>query len=453
MIAKGGWMASGQQASNAWKVLFVLFLANLFNFFDRAVPAIVIEPIRMEWGLSDLQIGLISAAFTVVYAIAGIPLGRLADTGSRKKIMGIGMLAWSVFTALGAASWNFASFLVTRIGVGIGEASYAPAASSLIGDLFPANRRSRAIGVFMLGLPLGLLLAFFTVGAMVKAFGSWKAPFVIAMLPGLVIAIALFMIREPERGAAETIQSSTAPIANPIRKVLAIQTMWWVIVAGIAANFAAYAVNSFMVPLLQRFFGLALEQAAVATGVIVGITGLIGLVAGGWVADRAHERSDRGRMLLGALCLTIAALATWYALSLGAEEVGLFIAIFSLGWLLQYAYYVCLYPAIQDVVEPKLRATAVAVFFAALYLLGGAFGPLVVGFFSDRSAEAAMVAAGATEMTEQFKAIGLHDALVLVPISLAVTAVAFLLATRTFPADARAMSERLARTGTVRQPA
>ncbi len=188
-------MAGGQQASNAWKVLTVLFLANLFNFFDRAVPAIVIEPIRIEWGLSDLQIGILSAAFTVVYAVAGIPLGRLADTGSRKKIMGWGLIVWSAFTALGAASWSFASFLATRIGVGIGEASYAPAANSLIGDLFPANKRSRAMGVFMLGLPLGLLLAFFTVGAMVKAFGSWKAPFVIAMLPGLIIAISFFMIR------------------------------------------------------------------------------------------------------------------------------------------------------------------------------------------------------------------------------------------------------------------
>jgi predicted MFS family arabinose efflux permease len=186
---------------------------------------------------------------------------------------------------------NFASFLATRIGVGIGEASYAPAANSLIGDLFPANKRSRAMGVFMLGLPLGLL-AFFTVGAMVNAFGSWKAPFVIAMLPGLAIAISFFMIDEPERGAAEIVQTNQAPIANPIRKVLAIPTMWWIILAGIAANFAAYAVNSFMVPLMQRFFGLPLERAAIATGVIVGVTGLIGLVAGGWIADRAHERSS-----------------------------------------------------------------------------------------------------------------------------------------------------------------
>lgn len=437
-------MAVAKQAPNAWKVLTILFLANLFNFFDRAVPAIVIEPIRKEWDLSDLQLGLITAAFTVIYAIAGIPLGRLADTGSRKKVMAWGLIVWSGFTALGATATGFTTFLLTRIGVGIGEASYAPAASSLIGDMFPANKRSRAMGIFMLGLPIGLLLAFFTVGAMVKAFGSWRAPFVIAMIPGLIIALFMFFIREPERGAAETVQSSKTPIANPIRKVFAIPTMWWIILAGIAANFASYATNSFMVPLMQRFFGLPLERAAISTGVIVGITGLIGLTFGGWFADRMHQRSDRGRLLLGGVCLALAAVATWVALRLDATQVGAFIAIFSVGWLFQYFYYICLYPAIQDVVEPRLRATAMAVFFAALYLLGGAFGPVVVGYFSDQYAQAAMAAAGATEMTEQFKAVGLHGAMILVPVSLAITAVAIFLAVRTFPSDARAMSAGLA---------
>lgn len=435
-------MAVAKQAPNAWRVLIILFLANLFNFFDRAVPAIVAEPLRREFNLSDFQLGMIAAAFTVVYALAGIPLGRMADTGSRKAIMGWGLIVWSVFTAAGAGAWNFITFLLTRVGVGIGEASYAPAANAMIGDLFPAQKRSRAIGVFMLGLPLGLLLAFFTVGAMVKAFGTWRAPFIIAMVPGLIIAVFMFMIREPERGAAETTQISRDPVANPIAKVLAIPTMWWIILAGIAANFAAYATNTFMVPLMQRYFGLELEPAAIATGIIVGVTGLIGLLAGGWIADRAHQRSERGRLTLGAIALALSAALTWYALTQFDDfAVTAFIGVFALGWLLQYFYYTSLYPAIQDVVEPRLRATAVAVFFAALYLLGGAFGPMVMGYLSDIYANSAMVAEGATEMTEAHRAIGLHGAFIVVPISLAITAIAIFLASRTFPADARAMSE------------
>ena len=114
------------QATNAWRILFLLFLANLFNFFDRTIPAIIIEPIRMEWNLSDLQLGLIGTAFTIVYAIAGIPLGRMADTGARRKIMGWGLAVWSGLTAVNGLAWNFWSFLLIRMGVGIGEASYAP---------------------------------------------------------------------------------------------------------------------------------------------------------------------------------------------------------------------------------------------------------------------------------------------------------------------------------------
>ncbi|MGE0283242.1 MAG: spinster family MFS transporter [Rhizobiaceae bacterium] len=435
-------MAEAKQASNAWRVVIVLFLANLFNFFDRAVPAIVAEPLRREFNLTDFQIGLMAGAFTIVYAIAGIPLGRMADTGSRKTIMGWGLIVWSVLTAAGAGAWNFVSFLATRVGVGIGEASFAPAANSMIGDLFPASKRSRATGVFMLGLPLGLVLAFFTVGAMVRAFDSWRAPFVIAMIPGLLIAVAMFMIHEPERGAAEAVKASSKPIAKPIRKVLTIPTMWWITLTGIAANFASYATNSFMVPLMQRYFGLALEPAAIATGVIVGITGLIGLLAGGWLADRAHQRSERGRLLLGAAMLALSALLTWFALTrFDNLAVTAFIVVFALGWLLHYFYYTCLYPAIQDVVEPRLRATAVAVFFAALYLLGAAFGPMVMGWLSDVYSTAAMVAEGVTEKSEAHRAVGLHGSFILVPISLAVAAVTMFLASRTFPADARRMTE------------
>jgi MFS family permease len=436
-------MVGGKQADNAWRVIILLFLANLFNFFDRAIPAIIVEPIRHEWGLSDFQIGIGAVAFTVVFAVAGLPLGRLADTASRKTIMGWGFVIWSVFTGLTGLAWSFLSFLAVRVGVGIGEASYAPAATALLGDLFPSDKRSRAVGVFMLGLPLGLLMAFFTTGAIVNAFGSWRAPFFTAMVPGLVLAVFIFFIKEPARGAAEETRSSEAPISQPIRRITRIPTMWWIILAGVAANFAAYATNTFMVPLLQRFYGLSLEKAAVTTGIIVGLTGLVGLTAGGWMADKMHQRSQQGRLLFGAVGLLISAIATWYALTLDKTEVGLFTAVFSIGWLAQYNYHTCIYPAVSDIVEPRLRATAFAVYLIVLYLLGGAFGPLVVGWLSDFYSVAAMTASGASDMTEQFKAVGLHSAMYAVPVSLLLTAAAMFVAARTFVADANAMKKAM----------
>jgi MFS family permease len=449
-------------------VLLLLFAANLLNFFDRTIPAILNEPIRHEWGLNDLQLGIIAAAFTVVYAVAGLPLGRLADRGSRKKVMGWGIAVWSGFTAANAFAWSFGSFLVARMGVGVGEASYAPAASSLIGDLFPAERRSRALGIFMLGLPTGLMLAFFTVGPLVAAFGDWRAPFVVAALPGLVLAGLMFRIREPERGASEKVrgvgtgsasaaaggspegagvEAGTVAAAGPVRTVLGTRTILWLILSGITVNFSAYAGNGFLVPMIQRYFGLELTAAAVTTGFIVGVTGLVGLTAGGWVADAVYKRSERGRLVFGAGSLIAAAVATAAALASGRGSVTLFAALFGLGWLAQYSYYTSVYPAIQDVVEPRLRATAVALYFAGMYLLGGAFGPVVVGGLSDALAQSAMAAAGAAEMTDAFRAVGLHDAMFLIPVTLLLTALFVFLASRSFAADARRMQARLAAGG------
>lgn len=434
----------GRQAPNAWRVLLLLFLANLLNFFDRTIPAILNEPIRIEWGLSDLQLGIIGAAFTLVYAVAGLPLGRLADRGSRSKIMGWGLVVWSAFTAANAAAWNFGSFLVARMGVGVGEASYAPASNALIGDLFPTEKRSRALGVFMLGLPMGLLLAFFTVGPIVAAFGNWRAPFVLAAVPGLVLAAFVFLIREPERGASERVRSAGAEVAHPIRTVLSTRTILWIILSGITVNFAAYAGNGFLVPMIQRYFGLELTAAAVTTGFIVGVTGLVGLTAGGWLADKIYERSESGRLVFGAGSLVLAAIATAAGLATGDGSVGWFALLFGLGWLAQYSYYTSVYPAIQDVVEPRLRATAVALYFAGMYILGGAFGPVVVGGLSDALAQRAMTAEGATELTDGFRAVGLHDAMYLIPVALALTAVFVFLASRSFSADARRMERQLA---------
>ncbi|WP_095101204.1 MFS transporter [Pseudomonas sp. Irchel 3A5] len=427
------------QASNAWRVLFLLFLANLFNFFDRTIPAIIIEPIRKEWHLSDFQLGIIGTAFTLVYAIAGLPLGRMADNGSRKKIMGWGLAVWSGLTAVNGLAGSFWTFLLVRMGVGIGEASYAPAANSLIGDLFPAHRRARAMGIFMLGLPLGLLLAFFTIGAMVTAFDSWRAPFFIAAVPGLVLAVFMFFIREPKRGAAESVRMSEEKIDRPIRRVLSVPTFGWLVLAGLTFNFATYACNSFMVPMLQRYFLLPLHDAAVATGMIVGVTGLVGLTLGGWVADKLHQRFANGRLLFAAGSMLIATLATGYALHAGRIEIGVFVSVFSLGWLFAYNFYTCVYTAIQDVVEPRLRATAMALFFAGLYLLGGGLGPVVVGLLSDHFAHSAMAAAGAEQMSEVYKAVGLHDAMYLIPVALFMTLVFLYLASRCFSRDAASM--------------
>jgi MFS family permease len=432
------------QANNAWRVMIILFLVNLLNFFDRTIPAVVFEPIRLEFSLSDVQLGILSAAFTLVYAFAGIPLGRLSDTKSRKKVLASGLVVWSGLTAATGAAWNYTSLLLIRIGVGIGEASCAPAATSIIGDLFPSNKRARAMGIYMLGLPIGLILAFFTVGAMVKAFdNSWRAPFLLAAIPGFILALFVLFIREPKRGAAEVVAVSEDPIKQPIKKILQIKTMWWIIASGIMVQMAGYSGSGFMVVLLQRFFELPLEEAAVITGGIVGVTGLLALTLGAQIADHLHQKSETGRLNYGAISLILAAVLTTFSLQQDNTALTAFAVLFGLGWLLYYNYFTTIYPALHDVVEPRLRGTAMAIYFAGQYLLGGAIGPVVVGYLSDTFSLAAMESAGATEMTEQFKAVGLHDAMYLVPVSLLMTGVFIFFAARTYHKDHLAMIDQM----------
>ncbi len=423
--------------------LVALFLANLLNFFDRAIPSVVAEPIKTEFALSDLQLGLVTSAFTVVYAIAGLPLGRLADRGNRPGIIGVGLLVWSGLTAATGAAGNYVLFILARLGVGVGEAAFTPAANSMIGDLYPADRRSRAVGVFMLGLPVGLMLAYFTVGRIAETFDSWRAPFFFAAVPGVVLALVMLRMRDPERGAAEQVSATdSGPVPNPIRHLLSIPTLRWLILAGLTFNFAAYAVNSFTVPLLMRQYELKLTSAAVLTGVIVGLTGLFGLLLGARYADRASATSPRARLTIGVVTTAVAAPLTAFALMQNGGSVAAFTALFALGWLLAYGFYISVYPAIHDVVVPRLRATATALFFAAMYLLGGFAGPVVVGGLSDFFAERAAESAGVQDVTA-FAGDGLNSAMYLVPLMLALTAVFIHLAARRVGADSARMHASL----------
>lgn len=432
----------GRQASNAWRVLSLLFLANLLNVYDRLIPAVIVEPLRQEFQLTDLHIGLVGTAFTVIYAFAGVPLGRLADNGSRKVVIGWGLAIWSGFTALTGMASGFASFLLLRMGVGIGEASYAPAANSLISDLFQRNRRSLAVGLYMLGLPVGLVLGFFTVGAIATHFQSWRAPFFVAAIPGLLLAGVFFFVKEPARGSSELMNPLVVkPIAHPIRTVLSRKTMWWVILSGASYNFASNAANSFMVPLFQRYFHLDLKSAGLMTGVMLGLTGLIAMTAGGVLADKLQLRFRKGRLHLCTGGMVVGAVCTWLALQ--RNDVAAFAWLFGIGWLAAYLYAVCIYPVVQDLVVPQLRATAMSIFLGAMYLLGAAFGSVALGALSDYMARNSQLAEGAAVMSAIHRATGLHDAMILVPIALVVTAVACLMASRTYLEDVARVQEEI----------
>lgn len=427
--------------------LVVLFGINTVNFYDRQVFPAVLEPVRKEWDLSDSALGLVGTAFTLLYAVAGLPLGRLADTGSRTRLLALGCSLWSLLTAASGLAQNAWQLFVARLGVGVGEASCAPASNSLIGDLYPPGRRSRALSVFMLGLPVGMFLSFVISGHVAHAYG-WRAAFFVAGAPGLLLAALVLLVREPARGASEGRPDPGHRPGSPFLILLGIPTLLWIIVSGALHNFNMYAATSFMAALLKRYHALDLKQASWAAAAIFGISGLLGLLVGGWLADRAGRGRRHGRLQLGALAMALAAPCVYLALRQPGGAVAAFVLLMTAGMACVHVYYSTVYAAIQDVVEPSLRGTAMAIYFFAMYVLGASFGPWGTGILSDHFARQAMTAAGAATMAESFRAAGLHSAMHVVPVLCALLALVLFAASRTVGPDmARLQQWQQARAG------
>src|SRR5256885_10641872 len=209
--------------------LFVLFAINMINFFDRNMFGAVGEAVRKEWGLGDAAIGLIATSFTLLYAVVGLPFGRLSDRMSRTKILSVGLFVWSFLTSASGLARNYWQLFAVRLGVGVGEATCAPAANSLIGDLFPTSRRAWALSIFMLGLPIGNGLAYAVGGPVTQAYG-WRTAFFVAGIPCLLCVLAVRWLAEPPRGTLEAhCVGERCRAGSPYRVVLSLPTMWCLI--------------------------------------------------------------------------------------------------------------------------------------------------------------------------------------------------------------------------------
>ncbi len=438
-------MSADPTASKNRYALALLVAINVLNFYDRNIPGALAEPIRKEFALSDTQLGLLGSAFIWVYALIGLPIGLLADTGSRKKLLAAGMVVWSALTAFAALATSFSLLLVSRLGVAVGEAVVAPTATSMLGDLFPAGRRSHALGLFMLGVPVGGALSYLFSASIAHSFG-WRTAMVTAALPALLLLPALIALREPMRGASEAAQRK---VESPsIWKILRIPTMWWIIASGALVNFNLYALASFLPSFFIRVHGLSLRESGVAMAIIYGIGGICGGVLAGRWGDRTIRTRSNGRLQLAAALSMGTVPAAWFGI---ASPAGMVVPAV-LFWMLALAtintYYALVYASIQDLVPPNARGTTMAIYFMAMYLCGASFGPVLTGNLSDRLARHAASAAGSPIITDLFRATGLQQAMLVIPILSIALALVLYAGSRTITADARRQDElRYSRAG------
>jgi len=416
--------------------VLVLCAINLLNFYDRQAPGALVEPMRREFGLSDTQIGLLGSMFIWIYALAGVPLGRVADVWSRKKLLAIGVTVWSALTAASGLAASFSFLVFTRLGVGVGEAVCAPVGTSWIGDLFPAQRRARILSLFMLGVPIGGALSFLLCGPIAQAWG-WRTALVSAAAPAILLVPLLLLVREPARGASEEAPAS-APEVNEVKgsilAVLRIRTLWWIILSGALLNFNMYALATFLPAFMTRVHGYSVARAGVTCGIVYLIGGVCGGLLGGHLGDRVASNARNARLSMAAIIALLGAPIMFYGITRPAGFAPAALVAIAIGYGAFNTYYGPVYASIQDIVPPNQRALTMSVYFMAMYLCGASFGPLLTGHLSDYMARRAMHAAGAVSL-QGFRAVGLQKAMVIMPVLSLALAIVLYLGSRTMSHD------------------
>lgn len=380
--------------------LGLLLVIYILNFLDRQVVNILAEPIKIELGLADWQLGALTGlAFAVFYTFLGLPIARLAERADRVKIISIAVGFWSICTMACGLAGNFVQLLLARIGVGVGEAGCTPPAHSLISDYTPAEKRASAIAFYSMGIPLGSLAGMALGGIIADSFG-WRAAFFVAGAPGILLAIAAWLtLPEPRRKAAPVKAADHPSIADAARELARKPAFIWMSLAAAINAMVAYGHIAFygsfylrnhaggLQGLAESFNGMlgtqlgAIGFTGLALGLLIGVFGAIGTYAGGQLADKYVARDARAFAGIPA----IAAIAgfPFFLLAMMAGSTLLSLAALAIVTLLGSAWYGPVFASAQSLVQPRTRATASAVILFVINLIGLGLGPLAAGLISD----------------------------------------------------------------------
>lgn len=385
--------------ARAWYAVAVLVLAIVFSFLDRIIIALLVEPLRVDLGLSDTQLGLLQGlAFAVFYALVGLPIGRWSDRYSRRGIIAVGIFLWSVMTAVCGLARNFWELFWARVGVGVGEAALGPAAFSIISDLFPRQKLGRALGVYQAGAFLGAGIALLLGGIVIQAVARsgamqlpllgdvrpWQVVFFAVGLPGVLVAALMWTVAEPVRRGKMAGHADVIPLGDVIRYG------WqrWRVYGSLFIGFALLSVPiTTILTWVPAYFGRVLHFAPPQVGMTLGAMLVLlspaGVYAGGWLADLLQQRGHRDAtyrvgLLAAALLLPVSFFATttvdpqaatwWFAPFVFCASLGLAMA-----------------PAALQVVTPnQLRAQVSATWMLFLNIITAGIGPTAVGIITDR---------------------------------------------------------------------
>lgn len=381
----------------------IVVLINILNYMDRTILSAVLPYVKTEFQLSNTEVGLLASSFLLIYAITTLPLGAWADRGIRKNIIAICAGIWSIATGLAGFTHNFMQMLISRSLLGIGEAGYAPASLSLLGDLFHKEERGRILSIWsvtnLIGTALGL-----TLGGIVAYKFGWRWAFYMVGAPGLIAAFLIWRSYDPPRGVFDRVEGQAeqqaeqsseketelqtknvsqgvATFIRALRHFLHIRTYWVLLIAFIFSFFIIGAAQVWIPIYLVGTFHLNTAQSGPLSGGLLAGGSLIGTLMGGWLADTLQRRFPQGRMLVSTLAFLVGAPLTLIALSLHALTP--FAILFALAII---CLSLCLGPLnaiIQDIITPAQRATGVGLILLLAHLFGDVTSNLVIGFIAD----------------------------------------------------------------------
>lgn len=376
----------------AWYVVGVLTLVYVFSFIDRQIMSLLVRPLRRDLGISDTQVSILMGfSFAVFYTFCGIPLGRLADTRSRRSIIAAGLVAWSAFTALCGLARNFAQMLVWRMGVGVGEAALSPSAYSLITDYFPKEKLATAISVYSMGIYIGAGMSYLVGGIIVRfasaqeawmlplvgAVRPWQVIFLAVGLPGLVAALLLYTVREPvRRGIVK--HASGIPFSRVFGYILENKRTFLCHNIGFGLlSLSSYASGAWVPEFYRRTYHWEIPKIGLVYGSMVIVFGSLGIVGAGRIADAMRARGILQANMRVGMFVALASIPVHFLLYL-APSAGWATVWLVPGCIVAAAPFGIAAAAIQQMMPNPMRGQASAVYLFNINMIGLGLGPTAV---------------------------------------------------------------------------
>ncbi|WP_334015134.1 spinster family MFS transporter [Alteromonas sp. S167] len=383
-------------------VLFILTLVYAFNFIDRQIIGILSPFIKADLELDDAQLGWLKGIyFALLYTVMGIPIAWLADRYSRVNIIAISLTLWSGFTAASGLAANYMQLAIARIGVGIGEAGGSPPSHSIISDLFPKEKRAGALAIYSLGIPFGVMLAFFASAFFLQGGSAdWRTVMYSVGIPGILLAVLLKLtVKEPKRTATSAVdeaQVAKPSVKSSLKTLLKIPT-WWGMALGISfGSFGNYAISTWIIDYYVRAFaGLDITQLLIVFGIINGTAYALGVWLGGYIADRWGKTNKKAYALLPAIALIIGVPA--FYVSLQVQDLWLSVGLMALLLFTSGSYLGPSFAMAQTLAPLNVRAMSTALFFFVLNIIALGGGPTLTGIIS----QALVPSLGETEALRQ----------------------------------------------------